>query len=64
MFNRDTQAPLFRACCLFDRDVKVSYETFLKALSRQNNSLNLNVYYTTSLRVTYARYIIYEARIR
>ena len=64
MFNRDTQECAVRACDLSDRDMKVSYETFLKALFGQSNSLNLNVYYTASLSVTHWRYIIYEVSVR
>ena len=44
--------------------MKVSYETFLKVLFRQSNSLTLNVYYTTSLSVTHGRYIMYEVSVR
>jgi hypothetical protein len=63
MFNRNTQECASRVCDLADRDMKVSYETFLKALFRQNNSLNLNVYHTASLSVTHGRYIIYEVSV-
>ena len=64
MFNRNTQECASRVCDLADRDMNVSYETFLKVSFGQSNSLNLNVYYTTSLSVTHGRYIMYEVSVR